>query len=228
MSRPLLVEYFQEIPEPAEGEAPRDWEARMQTALEGFHKKVSTRYNEGTLQHLLGSGSDETRRAATLALGLTGTMDSNAVLAGRLHDHDSGVRSLAADALWSLWFRADTEENNRELQRLIRVRDRAKALAGLDALIQRAPDFAEAYNQRAVVYFKAKEYQKSIGDCEKTLQLNPCHFGACSGLAQCYMSLKKQRAALKAFRETLRINPNLQGIEETIRELENVLGDEGQ
>ena len=52
-----------------------------------------------------------------------------------LKDEDSEVRQLAADALWGLWFRADSEENNQELQRLVRLRDREKALAGLDRLI---------------------------------------------------------------------------------------------
>ena len=135
---------------------------------------------------------------------------------------------MAADALWSLWFRADEEENNEELQRLMRVRDREKAVAGLDRLLQKAPHFAEAYNQRAIHFFKMKQFERSVADCEKTLQLNPCHFGAMAGMAQCYMQMRKHKAALKAFRAALRINPNLDGVAETIRALENALGEEGR
>ena len=52
--------------------------------------------------------------------------------------------------------------------------------------------------------------------------------GAASGMAQCYMKLKKPRAALKAFRAAFRVNPHIQGIEDTIRTLEDVLGEEGK
>jgi tetratricopeptide (TPR) repeat protein len=114
------------------------------------------------------------------------------------------------------------------LQRLSRLRDREKALAGLDALVQKAPNFAEAFNQRAIVTFRLKQFDRSIADCEKALQLNPYHFGAQAGMAQCYLQLRKHKAALKAFRHALRINPTMEGIAETIRALENALGEEGR
>ena len=76
--------------------------------------------------------------------------------------------------------------------------------------------------------FRLGEYQKSVADCAAVLRLNPCHFGAQSGMAQSYMKLKKPRAALRAFRNALRINPGLEGVEETIRALEDVLGEEGR
>ena len=69
---------------------------------------------------------------------------------------------------------------------------------------------------------------QTAADCEKVLDLNSYHFGALSGLAQCYLNQRKPRAALKAYREAYRLNPNLQGVEETIRALENALGEEGK
>ncbi len=56
--------------------------------------------------------------------------------------------------------------------------------------------------------------------------MNPHHFGAQAGLGQCYLQMRKHRAALKAFRAALRINPNMDGVAETIRALENALGEE--
>ena len=226
MGTALLVEFYNQIPEPSEGEDRKKWERKYQHALSNFRDMIQTRYTEGTLQRLLRNGDDPSRRAATLALGLMGTMASNRLLAERLHDDDIMVRQLAGDALWHLWLQADSDDNTRELQRLMRIRNRDEALAGFEALIRKAPEFAEAYNQRALLLFKLKEYQKSIIDCEKVLQLNPCHFGALAGMAQCFMNLRKPRMALKAFRESHRLNPNMQGIEETIRDLENVLGEE--
>ena len=69
-----------------------------------------------------------------------------------------------------------------------------------------------------------------IGDlasniAKRALELNPFHFGAQSGLAQCFVRLKKPRTALRAFRQALKINPDLDGVAESIRELEESLGE---
>jgi tetratricopeptide (TPR) repeat protein len=228
VSTALLVEYFNQLPEGRTGDDPQANNPQQQAALSRFTQQVAARYTEGTLVRLLNSPDPVTRRAALLALGLLGTMESNAAVAARLHDHDPELGRMAADALWSLWFRGDSPAHNDELQRLVRLRDRDKALAGLDQLVKRAPHFAEAYNQRAILLFRTKQYERSIADCEKALQHNPFHFGALAGMGQCFLQLRKHKAALKAFRNALRINPHMDGIAETIRTLENALGEEGR
>jgi cytochrome c-type biogenesis protein CcmH/NrfG len=45
-------------------------------------------------------------------------------------------------------------------------------------------------------------------------------------MGQCYVRLKKPRAALRAFRSAYRINPNLDDVKEAISSLEEVLGEE--
>jgi tetratricopeptide (TPR) repeat protein len=222
----LLIDYYRRLPERKDDEEPQTWAVRMQEALESFKKEINGRYNEGTLQRISAAPLTEARRAAVLALGLTGTMASNKPLAQRLHDDDAQVRQLAADALWALWFRADSEANNKELQRIMRLRDEAKALDAYAVLLKKSPKFAEAYNQRAILFFRMEEYQKSITDCEMVVKLNPQHFGAQAGMGQCYMKLEKPRGALKAFKAALRINPNMVGVENTVRTLEDVLGED--
>lgn len=228
MSNPLLVEYYKELPERRAKEDASSWRARMQAATDTFRQRLETRYTEGTLLRLLKSPSSLARQAALTGLGLVGTMASNRGATARLHDEDPDVRRIAVDTLWSLWFRADSEANNRELQRLMRMRDRDKALSGLDELVLKAPGFAEVYNQRAILAFRLKQFDRCIADCEKTLQLNPVHFGAQAGMAQCYLQMRKHKAALKAFRNALRIHPHMEGIADTIRALETALGEEGR
>jgi tetratricopeptide (TPR) repeat protein len=225
VSNSLLVEFYSQIPEGRTSEKPK---MTRKEAIQVFKHHVAERYSEGTLMRLLECGDSPARRAALLALGLLGTMDANAAIAARLRDDDREVAQTAADTLWTLWFRGDSPANNDELHRLARVRDREKALAGLDALILRAPGFAEAYNQRAIVHFRLKQFERSIADCERVLELNPYHFGAQAGLGQSYLQIRKHRAALKAFRNALRINPHMDGVAETIRALENALGEEGR
>ncbi len=225
MSHSLLVEFYQQIPESGSSAKPK---MTRKEALEVFKHRVAERYNEGTLLRLVAHGDTESRRAALLALGMLGTMNACAGVAACLRQEERETARLAADTLWTLWFRGDTPANNQELQRLARLRDREQALAGINALVERASEFAEAYNQRAIIYFRQKKFEHSIADCQKALELNPFHFGAQAGLGQCYMQMRKHRAALKAFRAALRLNPYMDGVAETIRALENALGEEGR
>jgi tetratricopeptide (TPR) repeat protein len=249
MSTPLLVEFFNVLPEDAlRGQG--DWptgrfhadkdasrsskgratggKARRRAAIHVFRKQVQERYNEGTLLRLLQSADITARRAAIFALGLLGSPAANDALAACLHDEDEDAAYLAGEALWNLWFRGDNPGHSDELYRLARLRDTEKALAGLNELIVRAPRFAEAYNQRAILYYRMEQYDRAAADCETTLRLNPHHFGAQSGLGGCYLGMRKHRAALKALRTALRMNPRLESIAETVRALENTLGEDGR
>jgi tetratricopeptide (TPR) repeat protein len=229
----LLLEYYAELPERSPGEPAHAWTNRYQTALAKFKQQIEQRYTEGTLQRLLDAGHCQTRQAAVLALGISGGMLSNRPLAAMLHDDDPVVRQLSAEAMWSIWFRAGAQEHNEELERLVGLAaseetENETLQSGFDALIQQAPDFAEAYNQRAILHFRRGDYAKAAKDCERTLKLNPQHFGAAGGLAQCYLKQRKLRAALRAYRRSYRINPNIDGVQQAIQSLEKTLGEEGK
>jgi tetratricopeptide (TPR) repeat protein len=233
MATALLLEYYQELPERTSGEPAQAWQRRYQIGVDKFQHKVQTRYNEGTLLRLLDASHSQTRQAAALALGLCGTMISNRTLAGMLHDDDPAVRQMASESMWSIWSRAGTPEQNQELQRLIGLaaseeNDSETILAGFESLMKDAPDFAEVYNQRAIFFAKRGEFAKSIKDCERVLKLNPHHFGAAGGMAQGYLKQRKLRAALRAYRRSFRINPNLDGVRQAIQSLEKTLGEEGK
>jgi tetratricopeptide (TPR) repeat protein len=226
VSTALLLEYYRQLPERRENEGARAWAARMDEGLRQFNANVSGRYREGTLQRLADSPSPQARRAALLALHYLGTMDSNAAVAARLRDENAQVRQMAADALWAIWFRAGSEADNKDLQKALQQADPKKGVAALTALIRKAPQFAEAYNQRAVLHFQMQEYDKCAADCEKALELNKQHFGAAAGLGRCYLRLRLPQPALKAFRTAYEINPNLEGVQDAIRDLESILRDE--
>jgi len=232
----LLLDFYRELPERTdEGEPDDNWQARYEGELEKFHQRVLEHYTEGTLQRLLDASHPQTRQAAIFALGLYAGMTSNKALAGMLHDEDQTVRQMAAEAMWSIWFRAGTAEQNAELERLALLAsgedaeaDKAEIFAGFEQLIKQAPEFAEAYNQRAMFHFRLEDYPKAIKDCERTLKLNVYHFAAAGGLAQCYQKQRKLRAALRAYRRSLRLNPNLEEVQEAIHSLEKTLGEEGK
>jgi tetratricopeptide (TPR) repeat protein len=89
--------------------------------------------------------------------------------------------------------------------------------------IQRKPDFAEAWNKRATVYFLMGEHQKSLEDCDEVMKRNPAHFGALAGYGQIYLQLDQPERALVYFRRALRVNPNMRSVEQIIPQLEQLL-----
>ena len=230
--QPLILQYYQLLPESRTEDESEDWARSFRKALAKFRRSVEARYLESTLERLLFSQNSDVRQAAVLALGLNGSYQVNEAVACCLHDEDLTVRQMAAEALWSIWQRADTAENVAELQRLVRLvqadKDPVEIQAGFDALIRKAPRYAEAFNQRAIFHFQYGDYAKSVADCDKALRLNPYHFGAANGMGQCFMKQKKLRAALRSFRRALRINPNLENVRESIQSLERMLGEEGK
>ncbi len=222
------MEYFRELPEPRDGETNKQWVDRLGTGLARFKNRVKHLYTEATLQRLSDHPLMAVRRAAVLALHFTGTMASNETIVASLRDEDAQIRLMAADALPALWLRADTEPNNKALQQALQQTDPKKAVSSLTALIRTSPEFAEAYNQRGLLYFQMGEYEHCVADCQKTLELNPQHFAAAAGMGRCYLRLRLPSPALKAFRTAYTINPNLDGVEDVIRDLENVLGEAGK
>jgi len=191
--------------------------------IEAFRRNVSTRYNEGTLARLLRSGELQARRASVLALGLFGGFGSNAAVARGLRDPDPTVRTLADNALWAIWFRADTAENNEALERvrsLVNRRRFDEAVEQADRLIGRSPDFAEAYNQRAIARFSQGRFAESAEDCRLVLERNPYHTGALGGMGQCLLRLGRRDEAIRAFRQSLKLQPYNEGLRQAIAEIE--------
>jgi len=192
--------------------------------VDSFRQHVSARYTEGTLGRLLETGTTQARRGAVLSLGLFGSFESNAVVARALRDSDPTVRSLADNALWAIWFRADTPENNEALERvreLISRRRIEQAVEAATQLIARAPRFAEAYNQRAIALFLQQNHEESAADCRRVLERNPYHFGALSGLGQCQLRLGQRRDALNTFRRALKLQPFNEGLRQFVSALGN-------
>ena len=86
-------------------------------------------------------------------------------------------------------------------------------------IIDRAPDFAEAWNKRATVRFMIGNHDGSASDIAKVLQLEPRHFGALSGLGMIHMRAGNWESALKSYEAAFAIHPYLSNIEQLIDDL---------
>ena len=192
--------------------------------LESFRRNVSARYNEGTLARLVESTNIKVRRASVFSLGLLGTFTaSNGVLAGALKDNDPLVRELTEVAMWSVWCRAGSPAQNDRLAKIrqqISAEEFVEAIKGTDRLIAEAPEFAEAYNQRAIARFLLGQFAASAVDCRLALDRNPYHFGALGGLGQCLYRDLKRDEAIAVYRRVLELRPHDEGLRNLIVILE--------
>ena len=127
-----------------------------------------------------------------------------------LKNPDENVRQQATAELWSIWFyqkgRYGVELIERS-QMMIEAGNVTQAEALLTELIKDQPDFAEAWNRRAVLYYTLGQYEKSRDDCQEVIKLNPVHFGALHGLGLCNVALGDYSAAIQAFQKALLIQP---------------------
>ena len=88
-------------------------------------------------------------------------------------------------------------------------------------VIQLAPDFAEGWNKRATVYYMMGRFDESVSDIQRTLALEPRHFGALSGMGLIYDNLGKLSAAAKVWERALSIHPLMPGIRDRVDEIKS-------
>lgn len=129
----------------------------------------------------------------------------------KLKNPDEGVRDAATRELWRLWFTQKGMYGLELLERcqaMIDAGEFSQAEESLTAIIEEQPDFAEAWNRRAVLYYIRGQYQKSLLDCEQAIALNPVHFGALHGQGLAYAALGQHIAAIQSFRRAMAIQPH--------------------
>ena len=124
--------------------------------------------------------------------------------------------------IWLVWLETDDAGLNRLMEQgIVAMRDRryAAALQAFDRMVEQAPQFAEGWNKRATVHFLMGNWQASVRDIQRTLALEPRHFGALFGLGMIYDALGQPEAALRSFEATLALNPHSESTRRSIEEL---------
>ncbi|MGR9092161.1 MAG: tetratricopeptide repeat protein [Gammaproteobacteria bacterium] len=132
-------------------------------------------------------------------------------LFAQLHGaRNPAIAKRAEGEIWAIWHETPdgkSLEIMRAARRSLDAGDFATAVKRLDELVAYAPDFAEAWNQRAIVSYLAEDYTGALHDIERTLALEPRHFGALSGRGQVYLQLEELEMALESFELALDRNP---------------------
>jgi tetratricopeptide (TPR) repeat protein len=144
-------------------------------------------------------------------------------LFGELHQANAtkSPDKILAD-IWALWARNDSATAELLLRQSVAAMNMHEFDAAEKMLIQLIevyPDYAEAWNKRATLYFMQGRFDASLIDIEHVLDLEPRHFGALGGKAMILRAQGKDREALKVMRETLAINPHADSVAQAIKEL---------
>lgn len=126
---------------------------------------------------------------------------------------DSATARGIEQLIWAIWMQSDNPEVTKLMNEGVAAMSAAEFKAALGAfgrVTAIAPDFAEGWNKLATVHYITGDYQASLDDIERTLELEPRHFGALSGLGLVQAGLDRDEQALDAFERALAIDPQME------------------
>jgi tetratricopeptide (TPR) repeat protein len=124
--------------------------------------------------------------------------------------------------IWAAWLTSGSDTCNLLMTRVRTAIDAGKldlAVKLLDAIVELKPDYVEAWNRRATVFYMKKEYGHALSDIGQVLSREPRHFGALAGLGIILQDIGDDKRALEAFRRALAVDPHLEGSEEKVKSL---------
>ena len=128
--------------------------------------------------------------------------------------------------IWDIWSIADNQETQiifDEANQFMDIGELDNAIELLTKVVKQSPEFAEGWNKRATVYFLKGELNKSISDIEKTLNLEPRHFGALDGLAEIYLMQDDLVGAAVIYRRILEIIPSSKKSQDRLKLINDLL-----
>ena len=93
------------------------------------------------------------------------------------------------------------------------------ALGIFDAIVKQNPDFAEGWNKRATLFYLLGQFDASMADIDRTLELEPRHFGALSGLGLIRAQQDRVDEAIAAYEKALQVHPQMEAVKKNVEAL---------
>jgi tetratricopeptide (TPR) repeat protein len=135
---------------------------------------------------------------------------------------DDESAKFVENRIWAIWLASPSDTANLLMGRAKTAaegKDYDLAIKLLNAVIEIRPDFVEAWNRRATIYFNKKDYGRAMADIQEVLAREPRHFGALSGLGIILQELGEEKRALEVLRRAQAIHPHLERVPEMIKKL---------
>ena len=115
--------------------------------------------------------------------------------------------------IWKLW---STHPYNEKLTKmlnegsnLVNKQKFEEAIVIFSKVIDLDPEWAEAWNKRATVYYMVGDFQKSQDDINKVLELEDRHFGALAGQGLVNIQLENYEKAIMSYEKAQQIYPTM-------------------
>jgi tetratricopeptide (TPR) repeat protein len=134
---------------------------------------------------------------------------------------DASARHVEA-RIWAVWLQTRSDTVALLMSRSKAAMDAHQtgvAMKLLDAVIKLHPEYVEAWNRRATLYYLQNDYAHSMADIQQVLIREPRHFGALAGLGMIMQDIGDEKRALEAFRKALEVNPHLDKVPELVKTL---------
>jgi tetratricopeptide (TPR) repeat protein len=135
---------------------------------------------------------------------------------------DDASAKAVEDRIWALWLASGSDTANLLMSRVksaIEAQNLDLALKLLDAIVALKPDYIEAWNRRATIYYMKKDFGRSLDDIRQVLAREPRHFGAMSGLGMILQEFGDDKHALEVLRRALAVHPHLKNIPDMVKTL---------
>ncbi len=136
---------------------------------------------------------------------------------------DDTIAKGVEQRIWALWSATPSDTAALLMSRVktaIEQKDIDLAIKLLDAIVKVKPDYIEAWNRRAIIYYMKKDYGRALADIRQVLKLEPRHFGALSGLGLILQDIGDDKQALEVYRRALAVYPRLERIPDLVKTLQ--------
>ena len=141
--------------------------------------------------------------------------------------NDKEKSFLIEQKIWNIW---STHPYDKGLTLMLRTgSDLVSENKFYDAIdiftkvIKLDPNWAEAWNKRATVYYIVGKFQKSQKDIDKVLKLEKRHFGALAGQGLVNIQLQNYEKAIKSYEKAQKIYPAMESPKTMIKEINELI-----
>ncbi len=125
--------------------------------------------------------------------------------------------------IWALWAVSPSDTANLLMTRVrtaIQAKETDLAIKLLDGIVKIKPDYVEAWNRRATLYYVKKDFGSSLADIREVLKREPRHFGALMGLGMIMSEVGDDKQALEVYRRLLAVYPKMQRVPDLVKTLQ--------
>ena len=129
--------------------------------------------------------------------------------------------------IWLIWSTHPSDEKLTSLldegSKLVQDQKLYKAISVFTDAIDLDPNWAEAWNKRATVFYMVGEFEKSQNDIDKVLKLEKRHFGALAGQGLVNIQLQNYEKAIKSYQMAEEIYPGMKSPKLMIKQIEEII-----